>query len=78
MAKGLKVGDAVNVRVNPRENGGSDVAAGLVTKAGEEKVNVTVFMDSESNQWLRDVTVVKSAPKEDDENDGPQRVCWSV
>lgn len=80
MAKELKVGTPVQVRVNPRENGGSDVAAGLVTKAGEETVNVTVFLDSEANQWLRNVAVVKSEPKDDEDSaeTGTQRVCWTV
>jgi hypothetical protein len=84
--KGLEIGDGVFVAVDPRGNGGSDYAAGVVTKAGEESVNVQVFVDGEQNLWLTNVTVAKKAPKDkeksDDETESEYktrlRVCWPV
>lgn len=73
-SKELKVGSDVLTRVDPRQNGGSDVAAAKVTKSGKETVNLTVFLDGEENQWVRDVTVVKSEPKKGE--DSAKRVCW--
>lgn len=73
VSKKLEVGSPVKVRVDPRQNGGSNVASGLVTKVGDETANVTVFLDSEENQWVQNVPVVKSEPKEG-ETSG--RVCW--
>lgn len=89
VSKDLGVGSPVLVQVDPRQNNGSDVALGFVTKVhdgDEQSVNVRVFTDGPDVLWLTSVGVVKSQPKAEDKEQGEDetaseakvrnRVCW--
>lgn len=74
--KGLKRGDTLVVKVDPRSNNGSDEAVGMVLRVLDvedgDSVNVRVFLDGDSDALLRNVPVLSSEPDEDDE-DAPKQ-----
>lgn len=67
---GLKAGDVVMVTVDPRENNGSSEAPATVLRVlnveGENRVNLSVHLDSDHPMNLRNVPVLNKAPKADD------------
>lgn len=78
----------VHTKVDPRLNGGADVAAALVTRIksaeddNEVRVNLRVFLDTGADLRLTNVLVRAEAPDDDADNidtdvSGTQRVAWT-
>lgn len=71
------VGKIVHVLVDPRSNGGEEVASAVITKVGEDDVvNVKVFLDAPENEWRTGVSLFdnrsdldKDVEKGEDEDD---------
>lgn len=73
MARGkLKLGETVLVKVNPRQNNGSDEAPATVVRVldveDEDRVNLRVHLDGDETLLLRNVEVLSKAPAKDDED----------
>lgn len=81
------MGQAVQIKVDPRRNNGLDYAAGLVTKVtsgeddNETTANVRVFLDTGADDRVTNVKIVGSRPDEDADVDtdasGTQKVAWT-
>lgn len=85
MAK-VRVGTDVQVRVDPRQNKGLDVAAGIVTRVNDpedepQTVNVRVFLDTGMDFRLTDIQLLDKEPDAEDNDvlrdaSGTQQAAW--
>ena len=79
-----RIGSDVQVRVDPRQNKGLNVAAGVVTRVNDsdpETVNVRVFLDTGMDLRFSEVELMTKEPDLDDNDvsrdvSGTQQVAW--